>query len=61
MGGKPVIAGTRIPISRVIYLLSEGYTPDLIQEEYPFVSLKTIQGVIHELITRLDKILYVSK
>lgn len=61
MGGAPVIARTRIPMSRIIFLLSEGYTLDLIQEEYPFVSLKTIQGAIHELITRLDTVLYVSK
>lgn len=59
LGGAAVITGTRIPISRIIFLMSEGYTPDLIQQQYPFVSLGKIKGAVTELITTLDR--HVSK
>lgn len=48
LGGTPVISGTRIPISRVIYLLKVGYTVDAIQEEYPQVSLEKLNDVLDE-------------
>lgn len=54
LGGKPVIIGTRIPVSRIIFLLSEGYTPELIHEQYPFVSVATIAGTVTELMKRVD-------
>ncbi len=55
MTGKPVIAGTRVPISRILFLLKEGYTLDAIQDEYPHVPLKKIKGAVNELIDILDK------
>lgn len=54
MGGKPVIVGTRIPISRIIFLLKEGYTLENISEDYPHVDLKTISEAIDELVQKLD-------
>lgn len=48
-GGKPVIKGTRILISRIIFLLKEGYPLEAIQTHYPWVDLKTIEGVIGEI------------
>ena len=50
MSGDPVIAGTRIPISRIIYLLSQGYTVQALHDDYPWVSVKVFKEVIDELV-----------
>ena len=50
MSGDPVIAGTRIPISRIIYLLSQGYTLQALHDDYPWVKRHVLQGVIDELV-----------
>lgn len=50
MSGDPVIAGTRIPISRIIYLLSQGYTVKTLHRDYPWVSMNTFKGVIDEIV-----------
>jgi len=46
LGGTPVIAGTRIPVERVSALVRQGYTPQKLQEEYPWVEPKKIQYLI---------------
>ncbi len=48
LGGTPVISGTRIPISRIIYLLKVGYPVDAIQQEYPQVSIEKLNDVLDE-------------
>jgi uncharacterized protein (DUF433 family) len=48
LGGKPVIAGTRIPVEQILHLLKEGFTVEAIQEEYPQLDKKTISGAIDE-------------
>jgi uncharacterized protein (DUF433 family) len=45
-----IIAGTRIPVSRIVYLLSQGYTIEAIHEEYSWVSKKVLKGVIDEIV-----------
>ena len=50
MSGDPVIVGTRIPISRIIYLLSQGYTVQALHDEYPWVTIKILKGVIDEIV-----------
>ena len=32
MGGAPVIAGTRVPIARILYLIKDGLTLEQIQD-----------------------------
>jgi len=54
IGGKPAIAGTRIPISRIIYLLSQGYTVDTIQDDYPWVKKEVLKGVIDEIVQLIN-------
>lgn len=49
LGGTPVIAGTRIPVERVLFLLKEGYTIEDIQQEYNHVDIKTLGYVIDEI------------
>lgn len=61
MTGKLVIAGTRVPIARILFLLKEGYTVEAIQEEYPHVGLPKIKAAVNELIEMLDDSRYASK
>lgn len=46
LGGKPVIAGTRIPVELIMDLLSSGLTASEIQGEYPHLSKGQIQAAI---------------
>ena len=48
LDGTPVIRGTRIPVSRIIFLLKEGYTVDAIHEDFPHVPVNVIEAVIDE-------------
>ncbi|MBI2611916.1 DUF433 domain-containing protein [Candidatus Gottesmanbacteria bacterium] len=54
MSGVPVIQGTRIPISRVVFLLREGYTIEAINGVYPHLKEETLRGAIDELIHDID-------
>jgi len=49
MSGAPVIKGTRIPIERIMFLLKDGYNIDAIHQEYPWVDVETLQGVMDEI------------
>ena len=55
LGGKPVIAGTRIPVDQILFLLKEGFTVEEINEEYPQLNKKTIEGVVEEAATLINK------
>lgn len=55
LGGAPVIKGTRIPVSRILFLLKDGYTIELIHEQYPHVDTKTIAGAIDEIAELINK------
>jgi uncharacterized protein (DUF433 family) len=50
MSGQPVIAGTRIPIARIIYLLKQGYPLEAIHDHYPWVKLEVFDKVIDEIV-----------
>ena len=54
MSGVPVIKGTRIPISRIIFLFKEGYTLEEIHQDYPHVPLSTLNNVLDEIMKRFD-------
>ena len=54
MGGAAAIAGTRIPMARIIFLLKEGYTVGAIHDEYPWVDTSKIEGAIDELAELVD-------
>ncbi|OGG28225.1 hypothetical protein A3A64_00605 [Candidatus Gottesmanbacteria bacterium RIFCSPLOWO2_01_FULL_48_11] len=49
LSGTPVITGTRVPVSRIVFLLKDGYTLEAIHDEYPHVSLKVLEAVIDEI------------
>ncbi len=48
LSGTPIITGTRIPVSRIIFLLKDGYTLEAIHQEYPHLGLSTLDAVIEE-------------
>lgn len=48
LSGTPIIAGTRIPVSRIIFLLKDGYTLEAIHQEYPHLGLNLLNTVIEE-------------
>lgn len=54
MGGMPCIIGTRIPIAVIVQRLKEGNTIEEIHEGYPWVSLKTLEGAVNELVAKLS-------
>ena len=54
MNGALVITGTRVPISRILYLLKEGYTINQIHGQYDWLSKDKIKGAIAQLAVRLD-------
>lgn len=60
MGGKPVIAGTRIPVSRIIFLLKDGFTLESIHEQYPHVNIKTLEAVVDEVAQTIDHLHHAS-
>jgi len=54
MGGITVIKGTRIPISRILFLLKDGYTVDSIVGDYPQVGKKKIEKALDEAINYVN-------
>jgi uncharacterized protein (DUF433 family) len=52
--GKPVIAGTRIPVSLVLNLLANGYSFARITEAYPHVSGENVRECLEYASRRLD-------
>jgi uncharacterized protein (DUF433 family) len=54
MRGALVIAGTRVPMERILYMVSEGFSIDEIHNHYPWVSKKIFKNAIAELATRID-------
>lgn len=46
LGGKPVIAGTRMSVESVLELLSSGMETSEILKEYPFLIKEQVQAAI---------------
>lgn len=56
LGGKPVIAGTRIPVRLILDHLAEGYMPEEIIFEYPMLIRSDIQAAIRYASKTVEKI-----
>lgn len=50
LNGDPVIVGTRIPVKRVSALLKQGYSVDMLLQEYPWVQQNRFRKAIAYLI-----------
>jgi len=46
LAGKPVIAGTRIPVYLILNLLAHGYDLDRIVEAYPILTKEDVKAAI---------------
>lgn len=46
LGGKPIIKGTRIPVSLIYELVGLGYSIEEIKKEYPHLKRDTILKII---------------
>lgn len=46
LGGKPIIAGTRMSVETILELLSSGMEKDEIIKEYSFLTKKQIQAAV---------------
>jgi uncharacterized protein (DUF433 family) len=44
--GKPVIAGTRIPVYLILNLIASGYDRERILQAYPGLTLEDIQAAL---------------
>ncbi|MFX1512813.1 MAG: DUF433 domain-containing protein [Promethearchaeota archaeon] len=53
-GGKPVIKGTRIPISIILMMLRQGASFEEIIKEYPDLIIEDIQAVLDYVIYLAD-------
>lgn len=47
LGGKPVIAGTRVSVETILELISSGMEKDEIMKEYPFLTKEQIQAAVN--------------
>lgn len=61
MSGAPVIAGTRVPVAKIVYLLKDGFTIEQIGKQYPHVGLNKLRGAINELAQKVETIPYGSQ
>jgi uncharacterized protein (DUF433 family) len=52
--GKPVVKGTRIPVSMILNLVAHGYSFDQIIEDYPVLTEEDIRAAILYAGARLD-------
>ncbi len=46
LGGKPVIAGTRIPVGLVLEFLAHNWSPQKLLTEYPDLRQEDVQAAI---------------
>lgn len=44
--GKPVIAGTRIPVEKILHLLGHGMTVADVLEDYPHLEEEDVRAAI---------------
>jgi uncharacterized protein (DUF433 family) len=56
LGGKPVIAGTRIPVRLILDHLAEGYMPEEIIVEYPVLTRADIHAALRFASRVIEKI-----
>ena len=56
LAGKPVIAGTRIPVYLVLNLIANGYDFDKILKAYPVLTKQDIEAAIKYSENRMKRV-----
>ncbi len=56
LSGMPVVAGTRVPVARILSLLKDGYSLEEIHEQFDHISMKTLEGALEEVAVTINKI-----
>ena len=56
LAGKPVIAGTRIPVYLILNLIANGYNFDKIIEAYPRLTRQDIEAAIKYSENRMKRV-----
>lgn len=57
LDGTLVIKGTRVPITRILYLVSRGRSIEyIIKTHYPFLSVEQVQAALKEVADNLASI-----
>jgi len=56
LGGKPAIAGTRIPVRLILDHLAEGYMPEEIILEYPILTRGDIRAALRFASRTIEKV-----
>jgi len=46
LGGKPIIAGTRMSVETILELISSGMEIEKVLEEYPFLAKEQVQAAV---------------
>lgn len=47
MGGKAVVAGTRIPVFMLLARMRSGWTDERVMQEYPSLDAEDVRAVAH--------------
>ena len=55
LGGKPVIKGTRIPVSLILNLLAKGYSIECIVGAYPNLKKTDVVAAIYYSQARIER------
>lgn len=55
MMGKPVIAGTRVPVHLVLDLLAQGYTMERLLKAYPTLKKEDVTAALAFAARRFDR------
>lgn len=61
LGGKPIIAGTRMSVESILELLASGMKIDEILKEYPFLQQKHVLAAIdyaNKLVGKTESIIF---
>lgn len=56
LAGKPVVTGTRVPVSLVLNLFRNGYDIARVQEAYPVLTEDDVKAALYYAEARVDRV-----
>ncbi len=58
MSGQPVVAGTRVPVSVLLHVLSQGVSREEVLENYPGVTEEDLQAILRFTAEMMERFIY---